>query len=351
MKPLTLDKVASVTLNCGVGREVRIDDRFRCREGDVVAVRLLSRKTRYNQLELVTGRFSELKPGDIVAGALGHRDALYGYAGHLPTSLAVGDTVHLLNLGGVIGICDSFSPEVGPPMECEVLGQVLHFPDVGERRAHPANVAEHAQALRGALTVGGVPVIIVAGTSMNSGKTYACASLIQELARRKIAVAAAKATGVSLRRDVLAMEDAGARWTTIFTDFGTVTTTAGTAPALARSMLSALAEKGPDVIVLELGDGLMGTYGVDAILGDEELQTSFAAIILAAHDPVGAWGGVRRLREEYGLDVTLVTGPATDTSAGTRRIEELVGVTARNARREPEALTEAVLDAVARRTR
>ena len=40
-------------------------------------------------------------------------------------------------------------------------------------------------------------------------------------------VAACKATGVSLRRDILAMEDAGAGETMIFSDLGVVTTTAG----------------------------------------------------------------------------------------------------------------------------
>ena len=50
-----------------------------------------------------------------------------------------------------------------------------------------------------------------------------------------------KATGVSLRRDILAMEDAGARRSLIFTDLGVVTTTAATGPALTRTMLTEMA--------------------------------------------------------------------------------------------------------------
>ncbi len=72
--------------------------------------------------------------------------------------------------------------------------------------------------------------------------------------------------GVSLRRDILAFEDAGARRTMIFTDLGIVTTTERSGPALTRTMLTELAAGKPDVIVFELGDGLLGTYGVDAIL-------------------------------------------------------------------------------------
>ena len=61
----------------------------------------------------------------MIAGALGHRQALFGYAGHLPEKLAPGDTIHLLNMGGVLGIFDGGSPDLGLPFECEVLGAVL----------------------------------------------------------------------------------------------------------------------------------------------------------------------------------------------------------------------------------
>ena len=46
---------------------------------------------------------------------------------------------------------------------------------------------------------------------MNAGKTAAACALISEITHAGYTVDALKATGVSLRRDVLAMEDAGAR--------------------------------------------------------------------------------------------------------------------------------------------
>jgi hypothetical protein len=52
----------------------------------------------------------------------------------------------------------------------------------------------------------------------------------------------------------------------IFTDLGIVTTTRANGPALTRTMLTELSAGKPDVIVFELGDGILGTYGVDAIL-------------------------------------------------------------------------------------
>ena len=55
-------------------------------------------------------------------------------------------------------------------------------------------------------------------------------AIISRMRHRGLVVDAFKATGVSLRRDILAMEDAGARNTLIFTDFGIVSTTAQGGP-------------------------------------------------------------------------------------------------------------------------
>ncbi len=345
MKSIVVDKAASVTRHCRLGREVKVSNDFPCQEGDVVAVRILTRKSAYNQLELITGRFSVLGPGDVIVGALGHRNALSGYAGCVPDSLSVGDHIQLLNLGGVLGVCNSIHPDLGPPFECEVLGQVLSFPYLGERIGVPANIRQGAIEPSDVLECD-IPVVAVLGTCMDSGKTAACSRLIQELVRRRLRVAAAKATGVSLRRDVLAMEDAGAAHTMTFTDLGIVTTTPACAPMVARSLLTELAKEAPDVIVLELGDGLMGEYGVDAILSDELLRSKFTATVFAAGDPVGAWGGVLRLREQFGFEPTVITGPATDNSAGTSVIEKQIGVPAFNARVSPTELAACVCAAL-----
>jgi hypothetical protein len=343
LKTVLLDKIGSVALNCRLSREVRVSPEIPCVEGGVIAVRVLTSKSTYNQLELPSGRFSQVKPGDVVAGALGHRKALFGFSGHLPTSLVPGDKVNILNMGGVLGICDSVNPDFGQPFSCEVLGQILHFPYLGERIGVPANIATGAVPLDDALNVDKIPVIALVGSCMNAGKTAAACSLIQEFTHRGLKVVAGKTTGVSLRRDIHAMEDAGARSVAIFTDFGIVTTTPAVAPRAARTLLTRLAQEKPDVIVLELGDGLLGLYGVDAILDDAALRATFAAVVLAANDPVAAWGGVRLLRDRHEIATTAVTGPATDNDAGTVLIERECSVPARNARSNPKELADVVL--------
>jgi len=346
MKTVVLDKIASVTRSCALRREVRVSDEIACLEGTVIAVRVLTDKTTYNQMELPSGRMAQVKRGDVVAGALGHRNALFGYSGRLPERLAPGDRVHLLNLGGVLGICDSINPDLGPPFECEVLGAVLHFPYLGERVGVPARIG--ARPLRPAdpLELGGVPVVALVGSCMNAGKTAAACALVRDFAHRDLRVNALKATGVSLRRDVLAMEDAGARRTGLFTDLGIVSTTRANAAAAARTLLLDMARDAPDLIVAALGDGLLGAYGVDAILADAELRGAMTAVVLAANDPVAAWGGLELLRRDYGIRAAAVTGPATDNRVGVEIIEQQMGVRAINARTDGGRLAAAVLQAI-----
>ena len=304
----------------------------------MVAVRVRNDKTTYSQLELPSGRMAQVKKGDVVAGALGHRHALFGYSGHLPTRLAPGDTIHLLNMGGVLGICDSINPDLGQPFECEVLGAVLHFPYLGERIGVAARIGGEVLDLGAPLDAAGVPVVALVGSCMNCGKTAAACTLVRHLSHGGFTVDGLKSTGVSLRRDTLAMEDAGARATGLFTDLGIVTTTPANAPALTRTLITRLAAGRPDVIVAELGDGLLGAYGVAAILEDVEIRAAFSAVVLAANDPVAAWGGVRMLRERFGIEPAAVTGPATDNIAGTEIIEEALGVPAINARTNGDKL-------------
>ena len=143
------------------------------------------------------------------------------------------------------------------------------------------------------------------------------------------------------------MEDAGARDSMIFSDLGVVTTTADNGPALTRSLLTLLAENRPDVIVLELGDGLLGCYGVEAILTDDEIRDALTAVILCANDPVSAWGGAKILREDFNIEPLLVTGPATDNAVGIQQIREHVGLTGINALSNGVALGDAIADVLA----
>jgi hypothetical protein len=346
MRRVFADKIASVALGCRLTPDIRLSEEIPSEEGVVVAVEVLDDKTSYNQLELASGRMATVRKGDVLVGALGHRKALFGYSGHVPGSLSPGDLVHLLNLGGVLGVCDDYDRARGAPFSCRVLGAVLSFPFLGERIGVPARVGGLEIESGAPLRLPPIPVIAVAGSCMDAGKTAAACAILARFRHRGLVVDAFKATGVSARRDILAMEDAGARSTLIFTDFGVVTTTSENAPELAKTMLRRLAAGSPDAILFELGDGLLGAYGVEAILDDAEIRSTLTAVVLSANDPVAAWGGAALLRERFAIEPAVVTGPATDNAVGVDIIRERLSLPAANALTAGAALGDIVLEKV-----
>ncbi len=344
-----LNKIASSTRNCRLSREVTLGSQIIAEEGSVLAVRALDRKSTYNEVEDIHGRMATVNEGDIVAGVLGERRALHGYTGIVPPEVKVGDILHILNLGGVIGLCTSYNPDVGPACRAEVLGQVLTFPHLGERKGVPATIK--ANALPSSSHVeNSVPIVAVSGTCMNAGKTFAACEIIRGLTRRGFRVGAAKLTGVSLRRDTLKMEDVGAVRALSFNDAGIVSTRRATSLAVARGLVQALNEPvhgiGIDVIVVELGDGVMGEYGVEEILRANDLMRHTAVHVLCANDPVGAWGASRYFREDLGLEIAVISGPQTDNAVGRSFVEERLGLTALNARTAGDALAAKVAEMV-----
>jgi hypothetical protein len=343
-----LDRIASSTRNAALGQEVILGDEIVAGEGYVLAVRILTDKGTYNEVEDLSGRMVALRAGDVLAGTLGVRRALRGYAGEVPSRLEVGDVINVLNLGGILGKCTSQNPDIGAPFDAEVLGAVLAFPELGDRVGRPAHIRDRAVPPADLLHCD-IPVVYVAGTCMNAGKTVAATELVRGLARAGHRVAAVKLTGVSLMRDALAMQDAGAVSALTFNDAGAASTHAGMTVPVARGLFNHLVDpRGarPDVIVAELGDGILGEYGVQDILRAHDLMALGAAYVMAAPDPVACWGAQQLMQDEFHLTITAITGPATDNEVGRKYITEALHLPAHNARRDAAGLVTRVRDAI-----
>jgi hypothetical protein len=148
------------------------------------------------------------------------------------------------------------------------------------------------------------------------------------------------------------MQDAGAVAALTFNDAGAASTHAGMTVPVAKAILNRLAALPagrPDVIVAELGDGVLGEYGVQDILKDAELMRVGAAHVLCAPDPVGCWGITQLYRQEYRLPITVISGPATDNEVGRQYVRTALGLPAHNALREAPALVGIVREVLAER--
>jgi hypothetical protein len=169
---------------------------------------------------------------------------------------------------------------------------------------------------------------------MNSGKTYAATELIKQATRTGLKVAAAKLSGVACLRDTLNMADHGAVATASFLDCGLPSTVgANDLAPVAKAIIARLNQSAPDMIVIELGDGILGGYSVDSVFDDEELREATAAIVFCASDYVGAWGGIELFRRR-GIQVDVIAGSVTDSQMGEDYIEREFNVPAGNARRD-----------------
>src|SRR5690606_36235771 len=181
MRSVVVDKIGSVTQALNLKHELRISDEIPAEEGVVLVVEVLTNKSTYNTLELTSGRMAKVARGDIVVGALGPRRALFGYSGNVPSSVKVGDVIQMLNIGGVLGKCTSVNPDRGQPFDCRVLGVVLQFPYLGERIGVPARVGSRKLDQEAKLDARNVPVVALAGTCMEAGKTAAACSIVARM--------------------------------------------------------------------------------------------------------------------------------------------------------------------------
>jgi hypothetical protein len=332
-----VDKVASSTATLRLPKELEISDRIEVRAGNVIVVKALQEKSVYDTLELDSGRMAHISREDVLAGVLGRRRALKGFVGDLPQTIAVGDRLQILNLGGVIGVCVSGHKDFGSPLQVEVLGMAV-------RNGKPLNIAEGAVPPRETLSdlPDFPPLVLVEGTCMAAGKTQAACGIIQKLNQRGWHAVALKATGVACMRDVLNMIDHGAREGLSFQDAGLPSTVdTDNLAAVVKGLLARLAERKPDVIVVELGDGIIGGYGVAGLLNDPEIRKAAKAHVMCANDLVAAWGAVSVMKE-MGLRIDVFAGPATDNAVGVDYIQRELKVPAANSRTDGEKLADIV---------
>jgi hypothetical protein len=329
---IIVDKIGSAASGLTLPNCVRVvTDRRIPRSGDVVVVRSLGESVTYGNLELCNGRLARITTGDILVGVFGSRRALKGFVGDVPPNVAKGDLLNVLNMGGVIGTCSGHHSSFSDAIQVEVLGLVT------SDLTTVANIGDNAIAPADKLNPG-APIIVIAGTCMNSGKTVAATEIIKQANHAGLRVAGGKISGVAALRDTLNMQDHGAFATASFIDCGLPSTAnvEDLAP-VAKSIINHLNSFDPDVIVIELGDGIVGGYSVESVLKDHEFRTAISSFVFCASDYVGVIGGSVVLKE-MGIEIDVIAGSVTDSQMGEDYIQNKFKLNAGNARRNGKRL-------------
>ena len=283
--------------------------------GDYVLCQVVGRPGPLYQVELPSGRMCQVFDGDLVIGAFGKRAATLEGVGDWEAIGGDGD-LHALTSAGLFGKATSVSPLLPQIMMLSYKGHVVRDDKVtmGQfcARREPAPFD--------------IPVVLLIGTSMSSGKTTSGRVIVHELKRRGLKVAAAKLTGAARFRDVQSLGDAGADRIFDFVDVGLPSTVCPEDEfrASLEQLLAMISASGADVLVAEAGASPLEPYNGSVAM--DVLSDSIRMMVLCASDPYAVLG----VQHAFGRAPDLVCGPAANTDSAVELVRKLCGVRALN---------------------
>jgi len=297
--------------------------------GDFVVGRISGHTNRLYRCETKTGRMTDMVRGDLMIGALGRRAA---------TLEGVGDwraidhelRLEALTSAGLLGCSTSISPMFPNLMQMKYEGHVTR----GGCKVMMGDFVKPVPRRELA-----IPVILLIGTSMSSGKTTAGRLIIRALKYMGLSVAAAKLTGSARYRDILQFRDAGASHVIDFVDAGLPSTVCkeDRYRDAFDHMVSRIADCDAEILVAESGASPLEPYNGATVVNQLNDKTRFT--VLCASDPYAVLGVQTAFGPKLRADV--VSGPAANTSAAAELVKELCGLDCLNLtdrRQYPELL-------------
>ena len=286
--------------------------------GDFVVGRVVGERNRLYNCETCSGRVAELVRGDLMVGALGRRTATLEGVGDWR---AVTDDLQLeaLTSAGLLARATSTSPMLPDLMRLDYLGHAMRGGDkLTMKRFVPPATPRRL----------GIPVVLLIGTSMSSGKTTCGQVIIRALRYLGMDVVGAKLSGAARYRDILKFRDAGARCVVDFVDAGLPSTvcSAENFRGPFEHMLSLIAACEAQVLVAEAGASPLEPYNGATVV--EYLRGLARFTVLCASDPYAVLGVQTAYAERLRAD--LVAGPAANTTAAVDLVHKLSGLPALN---------------------
>ncbi|CAN5468797.1 DUF1611 domain-containing protein [soil metagenome] len=252
--------------------------------GDL-ALAKVERIGKNTRLELKDGRMSTLFEGDQVVVSFGNRYATMQFEGYAER---LGDQCDLLSMAGVCGVVHSKCGAVNEPTKLRLLGSFV------DHLGHVINIDQFKAKAKATTKP---RVIVVCGSSMDSGKTHTAASTVRGLRGCGHKVAAIKLTGTASGRDTWSFYDSGARPALDFIDGGWPSTYLCTIEQLLQlheALLSQAASEGAQWVVIEIADGLLQRETA-ALISNSTFKRTVSHWLFATGDPLAARCGVEML--------------------------------------------------------
>lgn len=285
--------------------------------GDLVYGKVV-RIGQHSQLENKSGRLHQINDGTTSLFVFGNRYAPDYYEGLVPPNQK--SEVDLIARSGVIGDVISKNSVVKDPTRIKILGYVCD-PDENVINTKdfclvkPSTVVKKPNRSK---------MILVVGTSMNSGKSTSAIACCWALKAMGYEVRASKITGTASLKDILYMQDVGASHINDFTHFGFPSTYFATEEELLRifNQLDLKYANNPSNFwVVEVADGILQREAA-MLLELPEVTSRIHKLIFAASDSLSAMGGIDILQKRFGLSPDMISGVCSSSPLACSELEE-----------------------------
>lgn len=289
--------------------------------GDVVFGQII-RIGQHSTLENVSGRIHVVHNGSKAIFVYGHRYAPDYYEGFVPEDS--NQEVDLLARSGIIGKIKTKNTLIKDPTRVRVLGYVCTADGQVLNTRQFSLIKPKVQIKKSPRS----PMILVCGTSMNSGKSMAAVACCWVLSSMGYNVRASKVTGTASLKDILHMNDAGASHYTDFTLLGHPSTYM-LEPSQLLNVFNALdlkyANNPKNFWVVEFADGIIQRETSMLLLADE-VRSRIHRLIFCANDAFGAIGGLKILEEKFGMTPDAISGVCSSSPLYVRELSAFTNI-------------------------
>ncbi|MGD8833407.1 MAG: hypothetical protein PVJ84_18905 [Desulfobacteraceae bacterium] len=289
--------------------------------GDVVYGQIV-RIGQHSTLENVSGRIHNIHNGSRCIFVYGHRYAPDYYEGFVPEDSSL--EVDLLARSGIIGKVKTKNTLIKDPTRVRVLGYVCAADGQVLNTRQFSMIKPKNQIKKTPRS----PMILVCGTSMNSGKSMAAVACCWVLSSAGYNVRASKVAGTASLKDILHMNDAGASHYTDFTLLGHPSTYMLDQSELLHvfnTLDLKYANNPKNFWIVEFADGIIQRE-TSMLLQSEEVRSRIHRLILCANDAFGAIGGLKILEENYGMKPDAISGVCSSSPLHIRELSAFTDI-------------------------
>ena len=289
--------------------------------GDIVYGRIVS-VGQHSNLENKSARIHMIHNGSLSVFVFGHRYAPDYYEGHVPEEPV--EKVDLLARSGVVGNVIVKNSLVKDPTKIEVLGYVCTVDGnvvntLDYNLINPRLVTKKKSRAK---------LVLVCGTSMNSGKSMAAATCCWALSNMGYTVNASKVTGTASLKDILSMNDAGADKYLDFTYLGYPSTYKLSEDKMLdvfNKIDLKYANDPKKFWVVELADGILQRETA-MLLAHEDVRSRIHKLIFCSYDAFGAIGGLQVLKEKFELTPDAISGVCSSSPLHMKELSEFSNI-------------------------